>query len=324
MLRLILAIIPFYLLFYSTPVFSQNKDGLKEIVSLQQEKIARMESSLRALIGSVEKLTNIDNKNKITQNLEKQIIDINQKLIFLENNVKNITNLSYNLEFALKRIERHLELTAIQSTNIDKKDQTLDKQPNKVEKKLSNVQKKSLDNKTEGVLGFIKETNSMTNDNVSSKATLNNKNSNKIIKQPNIDNKKLLTKGSAEENYNFALDFASDLDFVNAEKAFKEFLVTYKDSEKTADAQYWLGRVYFAQKKFEEAAIALAEFNSVFPEDPRFQETTLLIAESAANFAPKDQLCNILKQSLEFMINPSEKFITRIDVLKNENQCNVE
>ena len=82
--------------------------------------------------------------------------------------------------------------------------------------------------------------------------------------------------------------------------------------------------MYFAQKKFEEAAIALAEFNSVFPEDPRFQETTLLIAESAANFAPKDQLCNILKQSLEFMINPSEKFITRIDVLKNENQCNVE
>ena len=67
-----------------------------------------------------------------------------------------------------------------------------------------------------------------------------------------------------------------------------------------------------AQKKFEEAAIALAEFNSVFPNDPRFQETTLLIAEAAVNFAPQDQLCDILNQSLEFMINPSEKFIKRI------------
>ena len=76
-------------------------------------------------------------------------------------------------------------------------------------------------------------------------------------------------------------------------------------------------RVY----KFEEAAIALAEFNSVFPNDPRFQETTLLIAESAVNFAPKDQLCDILKQSLEFMVNPSEKFVQRINKLKNKKQC---
>jgi hypothetical protein len=68
----------------------------------------------------------------------------------------------------------------------------------------------------------------------------------------------------------------------------------------------------------------LAEFNSVFPNDSRFQETTLLIAESAANFAPQNQLCDILKQSLEFMINPSERFITRINILKNENKCNNE
>ena len=92
-------------------------------------------------------------------------------------------------------------------------------------------------------------------------------------------------------------------------------------TKKIADAQYWLGRVYFAQKKFEEAAITLAEFNSIFPNDPRFQETTLLIAESAVNFAPKNQLCDILKQSLEFMVNPSSKFVKRINVLQDEKQC---
>ena len=65
----------------------------------------------------------------------------------------------------------------------------------------------------------------------------------------------------------------------------------------------------------------MAEFNSIFPNDSRFQETTLLIAESAVNFAPKEQLCDILNQSLEFMINPSEKFKNRINFLKNEKQC---
>ena len=114
------------------------------------------------------------------------------------------------------------------------------------------------------------------------------------------------------------------LDVEKSEKAFMEFLVTYKNSNLQADAQYWLGRVYFAQKKYEEAAIAMAEFNSVFPNDSRFQETTLLIAEAAVNFAPKNQLCDILNQSLEFMINPSEKFIKRINTLKNEKQCSTE
>ena len=73
-----------------------------------------------------------------------------------------------------------------------------------------------------------------------------------------------MTKSSPEEDYNIALDYAVDLDFVNAEKAFKEFLTKHKDSKQTADAQYWLGRVYFAQGKFEEAAIALANSTVFF------------------------------------------------------------
>ena len=80
----------------------------------------------------------------------------------------------------------------------------------------------------------------------------------------------------------------------------------------------------FNQKKFEEAAIAFAEFNSIFPNDSRFQETTLLIAESAVNFAPKDQLCDILNQSIDFMVNPSDKFIKKINTLKNEKKCSTE
>ena len=167
--------------------------------------------------------------------------------------------------------------------------------------------------KTKGVLGFIKENDNK--EDKSKKTIVNNQ-------ENNTENRSYLPKGTAEENFNYALDLASQLDFENAEKAFKEFLIKHKKSEKVADAQYWLGRVYFAQKKFEEAAIALAEFNSVFPNDPRFQETTLLIAESAVNFAPKDQLCDILKQSLEFMVNPSDKFVKRINILKNKKQCN--
>ena len=306
-------IISILLVFCVSPVYSQTIEGLRDIVSFQQEKISRIEDNLKKLVGLIEEQSNLNNENNNLKSIENQINNINDKLRLFENNIKNITNLTYDLDFALKRVERHLQLSSIKSDN-DRSKENTDNTDYKIEKK-ADVNKKSLDPKTNGVLGFVKETDSKEN-----------QSNDTTIDQTTKEDKKvtLLPQGTADENYNYALDLASQLDFINAEKAFKEFLTTHKDSSKIADAQYWLGRVYFAQKKFEEAAIALAEFNSVFPNDPRFQETTLLIAEAAVNFAPKSQLCDILNQSLEFMINPSEKFIKRINILKNEKQCSAE
>ena len=306
-------IISILLVFCVSPVYSQTIEGLRDIVSFQQEKISRIEDNLKKLVGLIEEQSNLNNENNNLKSIENQINNINDKLRLFENNIKNITNLTYDLDFALKRVERHLQLSSIKSDN-DKSKENTDNTDYKIEKK-ADVNKKSLDPKTNGVLGFVKETDSKEN-----------QSNDTTIDQTTKEDKKvtLLPQGTADENYNYALDLASQLDFINAEKAFKEFLITHKESSKIADAQYWLGRVYFAQKKFEEAAIALAEFNSVFPNDPRFQETTLLIAEAAVNFAPKSQLCDILNQSLEFMINPSEKFIKRINFLKNEKQCSAE
>ena len=309
-----LKILIYFIFFLSSSLaISQSIDGLQEIVKIQQDKISTIEDNLKKLIGSIEEQSNLNQSNANSKLIENKINDINQKLRLLESNINNITSLAYNLDFAVKRIERHLELSSIQEKNNNQKVSNFS---NNKEYKAVNkpeIKQEGLNAKTEGVLGFIKENENKED---KSKKTIVNNQENKT------ENKSFLPKGTAKENFNYALDLASQLDFENAEKAFKEFLKKHKESEKIADAQYWLGRVYFAQKKFEEAAIALAEFNSVFPNDPRFQETTLLIAESAVNFAPKDQLCDILKQSLEFMVNPSDKFVKRINILKNQKQCN--
>ena len=308
-----LKILIFFIFFLSSSlVNSQSIDGLQEIVKIQQDKISIIEDNLKKLIGSIEEQSNINQSNTNSKLIDNKIIEINQKLRLLESNINNITNLAYNLDFALKRIERHLELSSIQEKNNTK---NVSNFSNNKEYKVENkpeIKQEGLNAKTEGVLGFVKETDNK--EDKSKKTIVDNK-------ENETENRSYLPKGTAKENFNYALDLASQLDFENAEKAFKEFLIKHKESEKVADAQYWLGRVYFAQKKFEEAAIAFAEFNSVFPNDLRFQETTLLIAESAVNFAPKDQLCDILKQSLEFMVNPSDKFVKRINILKNKKQC---
>ena len=305
-----------FTLLFAGPVMAQSIEGLKDIVSIQQEKISRMEDNIKKIVGSLEQQSNFGTQNKNLKVLENQVNELSSNIRQLENNIKNITNLSYNLDFALKRIERHLELKAIQDDNVKEiNDFKSEVKPTYQKHKIENIKKKSLNGKTDGVLGFIKEapdTDAENQKKVTDKEVVDN---NDALKSP---------KRTAEESYNYALDLARQLDFENAEKAFKEFLIKHKNNKLQADAQYWLGRVYFAQKKYEEAAIAMAEFNSIFPNDSRFQETTLLIAEAAVNFAPKNQLCDILNQSLEFMVNPSEKFVKRINSLKNEKKCSAE
>ncbi|MDG1467374.1 MAG: tetratricopeptide repeat protein, partial [Alphaproteobacteria bacterium] len=285
-----------FTLLFAGPVMAQSIEGLKDIVSIQQEKILRMEDNIKKLVGSLEQQSNFGTQNKNLKVLENQVNELSSNIRQLENNIRNITNLSYDLDFALKRIERHLELKAIQDDNTKEVNDFKSKaKPTFQKQKIENVKKKSLDGKTDGVLGFIKEA-----------PDTDAEKQKKVTDTEVVDNNDALklSKVTAEESYNYALDLARQLDFENAEKAFKEFLIKHKNNKLQADAQYWLGRVYFAQKKYEEAAIAMAEFNSIFPNDPRFQETTLLIAEAAVNFAPKNQLCDILNQSLEFMVNP--------------------
>ena len=291
----------FFVFFVNFDSVAQSIDGLQGIVSSQQEKIMTIENTLKSLIGSLEQFTKNQKPLRENKLIQGQINEINDQIIVLKNKMSNITELALNLEFSMKRIEKHLELSSmnfIDKPNVEKQ-----------KKKQSDIKKNSLDPKTDGVLGFIKEPN-----------IDNNKKSNELIDKP-TENIKILPKASAEEQYNFAYNITLKGDYIKAEKVLKEFLNIHKEHKRRADAQFWLGRVYYNQKKYEEAAISLAEFNSIYPNDPRFQKTTLLIAEAAVNFAPKNQLCDILSQSLEFMVNPSEKFKKRINTLQLEKQC---
>ena len=87
----------------------------------------------------------------------------------------------------------------------------------------------------------------------------------------------------------------------------ENYILKNKTSNYAQDAHYILGRIYFFQKRYEEAAITLAEYNAKYFNDYRFNEITLLLSKAATFFAPKEQLCDILKQSLDFTFNPNQE-----------------
>ena len=312
MFRLKKYIFAVFFCFFSITAFGQNS-GLKEIVKSQQDKINSVEKSLKTLIGKIE---NNSSESERLKKLINKINEVNDSLKILDSKIETLNKFSYKLEFEINRIQSHLNLSGSSLKN-EKPENFKPKKPTDLNNQ-SKISKEGLDSKTKQVLGYIKEdekTNPKKNENENILGAKDKKN--QVLKKNNT----VLPNKDPEEQFKVSLNYALTGDYEKAELAFKEFINLNKDHKRVQDAQYWLGRVYFTRKKYEEAAIALAEYNSLYPDDKRFQETTLLIAESAANFAPKDQLCEILVQSLDFMVNPTENFTKSIQKLKNKNNC---
>jgi tol-pal system protein YbgF len=72
--------------------------------------------------------------------------------------------------------------------------------------------------------------------------------------------------GSDRDNYQAAFELLKEQRYEPAAMAFKQFLVTYPDSELADNAQYWLAESFYVTQQFEEA---LVSFKTVIDDYPR-------------------------------------------------------
>ena len=297
-----------YLLFIFLSLFNSNisftqEAGLKGIIKKQQDKIQLIENNLKSLIGTLE------NKD-INKSISDQLNKIENDLSKITNQYRNLSKYAYELEFRINRIETNLKLSpALKSKSNDiNKDMSLQSDV----KPKTKIKTQALDSKTPGVLGFIKtdeEKSDETNENDTEKK----------VEQKKVD------KYPSNPNDHFKLAEGYLLNDLNkAELAFKNFISTHKENDKVVDAEYWLGRILFMQKKYSQAALAFAEFNAKYPDDDRYEQISLLIAEATVEYAPKDFICKILIQTSDSIDNPSRKFVKRIKQLKELNSCSDE
>ena len=296
----------FLSLFYSNASFTQET-GLKGIIKKQQDKIQLIENNLKSLVGTLE---NKDVNKSISDLMNK----IENDLSKMKNQYENLSKFAYELDFRINRIETNLKLSpALKSkvNNINK-----DVVPQSKIKQSSKIQTQGLDSKTPGVLGFIQSDEKKLDE------RMENKNKNVIKKN---DEQKKVDQYPSNPIDHFKLAEGYLLNDLNkAELAFKNFVSTYKDNDKVVDAEYWLGRILFMQKKYSQAALAFAEFNAKYPDDKRYEQVSLLIAEATVEYAPKDFICKILIQTFDSIDNPSRKFVKRIKQLKELNSCSNE
>ena len=102
---------------------------------------------------------------------------------------------------------------------------------------------------------------------------------------------KLLPDADPKEQYQFARNFLKVGDYVNAEKAFREFVLTNPDNELSGNAQYWYAETYRIRQMYTDAATAYLEGYQKYPKSKIAPENLLKLGVSLVQMGEKDQGC---------------------------------
>lgn len=74
-----------------------------------------------------------------------------------------------------------------------------------------------------------------------------------------------LPGGSEDDNYRAAFELIKEQRYDAAEKAFKQFLVAFPESNNAPNAQYWLGESYYVRQEYKNALKAFQKVINDFP-----------------------------------------------------------
>ena len=107
-----------------------------------------------------------------------------------------------------------------------------------------------------------------------------------------------LPPGAPKDQYAYAFGLLNQNDYAGGEKAFKEFLSQHPTDPLAANAQYWLGRTYFARNNFNDAVRTFAEGYKKYPQGQRAPENLLYLGRSLAAINQKTNACQAFGRML--------------------------
>ena len=310
-------------------VYNKEKKSNTSPSSGQQNRINALENAVKELRGIIEvelpflkkevesinlKINQINSKEGLNQEtgtnvsskLNQELVLLNDKIRLIDSRFNSTVDLIGKSEIRIMRLESLFNSGALsENQNINNSIETnisgvgggSDKIPNSNPlSQTGNVEVIQDENEALGLLSL--EDNSESN----------------LLET-------VLPDVSPEEQFKFSLELALKRKYDEAEIALKEFMETHPTHERNKDAHYWYGGVLFKQKKYEDSAFSDIDFNDKYPNEPRTVDTTLRIAQAMSYVAPPEQACTVFENSLNFIVDPPERFVRKINELKADKAC---
>jgi len=120
---------------------------------------------------------------------------------------------------------------------------------------------------------------------------------NSVVKEAVIDSKK--SDDEAKKIYDDARKFLLAGENEHAIELFQNYLENYQDYKNFADATYWLGRAYSANKSYLEAKNVFVRFQNENPQHTKFANSMYDLANALIELNELETAKNILTLMLE-------------------------
>ncbi len=300
LIKLILLNFISFLFFSANLSLSQDQD-VGEILENIQKDLRTLERAVYSQSFSESADTNV-NQRASTKEAEQALTKHLLKLSDIEIQFQELTNKFEQINFKIDKLSS--ELSKVQQDNqlrfeqieqnsilnIDNNSLTSLTKTDEIFSNQETKQKNILPGSSEPQsLGEISYKDMTTTD--SSQVIETVEQTEAIISEVFNAEEKLLPDASPKEQYQFARNFLKVGDYVNAEKAFREFVLTNPDNELSGNAQYWYAETYRIRQMYTDAATAYLEGYQKYPKSKIAPENLLKLGVSLVQMGEKDQGC---------------------------------
>ena len=278
----------FFLLFITKFSHSQEKNYLDTVIN----RINDLESELRSIQSAS------PNNFNDNDNYTNSIASHEQRLIELEEEIRNLTGSLEEINYKIENIFKLLKKTKLNETTQNINEETLPTLDNSqsdiqsIEKETTIIEDPNIkNNPSMKVLGTVNENFSEENKEIFAENNIP-ETTGGAPKQGKISDDKItaLLK-SPSEIYSYAYDMLVRENFVEAEKSFKAFIGEHPDDPLASNAYYWLGETYYVQKKFQLAAISFARGFQNFPKGNKAIDQLFKLALTFMNLGKNEDAC---------------------------------
>ena len=278
----------FLLLFIIKFTYSQEKDYLDTVI----KRINDLESELKNIQSA--KPNNLNNKD----NYINSIASHEQRLIELEEEIRNLNGSLEEINFKMDNIFKLLETTELSEIKQSSNDETATNlngnqsviQP--IEKETTIIEDPNIkNNPSMKVLGTVNENFKEDNKENYSENNIPETTGGAPSQGEISDDKITSLLKNPSEIYSYAYDMLVRENFMEAEKSFKAFIGEHPNDPLASNAYYWLGETYYVQKKFQLAAISFARGFQSFPKGNKAIDQLFKLALTFMNLGKNEDAC---------------------------------
>jgi tol-pal system protein YbgF len=124
-----------------------------------------------------------------------------------------------------------------------------------------------------------------------------------------------------ENLFKYGKDSLQNLDYTNAEMAFRGFVKKYPNNDKIPNAYYWLGESLFVRENYPEAVLAYGEVIKNHKRHKRASASLLKIALSFSSLGKNKESCDALKKILKQYPDSERDVLKKTNFVIQKNNC---